>query len=58
MKNYNDLKINALFPRILVVVLVPERITDWLKQTAMRTVPEILCLLGILARNARYRQYN
>ncbi|WP_347566224.1 DUF4365 domain-containing protein [Scytonema sp. UIC 10036] len=33
LKNYNDLKINALVPRILVVVLVPEKITDWLKQT-------------------------
>jgi hypothetical protein len=29
----NDLKINALVPRILVVVLVPEKITDWIKQT-------------------------
>ncbi len=33
LKNYNDLKINALVPRILVVVLVPEKITDWIKQT-------------------------
>ncbi|MEA5507271.1 DUF4365 domain-containing protein [Halotia wernerae UHCC 0503] len=33
LKNYNDLKINALVPRILVVVLVPEKIIDWIKQT-------------------------
>ncbi|BAY95550.1 MULTISPECIES: DUF4365 domain-containing protein [unclassified Tolypothrix] len=33
LKNYNDLKINALVPRILVVVLIPEKITDWIKQT-------------------------
>jgi hypothetical protein len=33
LKNYNDLKVNVLVPRILVVVLVPEKITDWLKQT-------------------------
>ncbi|AFZ25034.1 hypothetical protein Cylst_2840 [Cylindrospermum stagnale PCC 7417] len=39
LKNYNDLRINALVPRILVVVLVPERIADWIKQTE-----EELCL--------------
>ncbi|MBO3460986.1 DUF4365 domain-containing protein [Aetokthonos hydrillicola Thurmond2011] len=39
LKNYNDLRINALVPRILVVVLVPEKVTDWLKQTE-----EELCL--------------
>ncbi|OKH44154.1 hypothetical protein NIES2101_29030 [Calothrix sp. HK-06] len=33
LKNYNDLKINALVPRILVIVLIPEKITDWIKQT-------------------------
>ncbi|WP_407890518.1 DUF4365 domain-containing protein [Scytonema sp. NUACC26] len=33
LKNYNELKINALVPRILVVVLVPDKIIDWLKQT-------------------------
>ncbi|MEH1786699.1 MAG: DUF4365 domain-containing protein [Nostoc sp.] len=33
LKNYNELKINALVPRILVVVLIPEKITDWIKQT-------------------------
>lgn len=39
LKNYNDLRINALVPRILVVVLVPEKITDWIRQTE-----EELCL--------------
>jgi Domain of unknown function (DUF4365) len=33
IKNYNDLRINAFIPRILVLVLVPENIIDWLKQT-------------------------
>ena len=33
IKNYHDLRINSLVPRILVVVLVPEKITDWIKQT-------------------------
>lgn len=33
LKNYNDLRINALVPRILVVVVVPEDITDWLQQS-------------------------
>ncbi|GCL40132.1 hypothetical protein SR1949_52660 [Sphaerospermopsis reniformis] len=39
LKNYHDLRINSLVPRILVVVLVPEKITDWIKQTE-----EELCL--------------
>lgn len=30
LKNYNDLRINTLVPRILVVVLVPENLADWL----------------------------
>lgn len=29
LKNYNDLRVNALVPRILVVVLVPENLADW-----------------------------
>ena len=33
IKNYHDLRINSLVPRILVIVLVPEKITDWIKQT-------------------------
>ena len=33
IKTYHDLRINSLVPRILVVVLVPEKITDWIKQT-------------------------
>ncbi|MBE9233568.1 DUF4365 domain-containing protein [Cuspidothrix issatschenkoi LEGE 03284] len=32
IKNYHDLRIQSLVPRILVVVLVPEKITDWIKQ--------------------------
>ena len=33
LKNYNDLRINTLVPRILVVVLVPENLADWLVQS-------------------------
>jgi len=33
VKNYNDLRRNALVPRILVVVLVPENLEDWLQQS-------------------------
>ena len=39
IKNYHDLRINSLVPRILVIVLVPEKITDWIKQTEVE-----LCL--------------
>jgi hypothetical protein len=39
LKNYNDLKVHPLVPRILVVVLVPKNLADWLKQTE-----EELCL--------------
>ena len=39
IKNYHDLRINSLVPRILVIVLVPEKVTDWIKQTE-----EELCL--------------
>jgi hypothetical protein len=33
LKNYNDLRRNALVPRILVVVLVPENLEEWLQQS-------------------------
>jgi Domain of unknown function (DUF4365) len=33
LKNYNDLRINGLVPRILVVVLVPDNLNDWLQQS-------------------------
>jgi hypothetical protein len=33
VKNYDDLRRNALVPRILVVVLVPENLEDWLQQS-------------------------
>jgi len=33
VKNYNDLRGNALVPRILVVLLVPKNLEDWLKQS-------------------------
>ena len=33
LKNYDDLRINTLVPRILVVVVVPKNLTDWLQQS-------------------------
>jgi len=39
LKNYDDLRISTLVPRILVVVLVPEDLADWLQQQE-----EELCL--------------
>lgn len=33
IKNYNDLRMNCLVPRILVVVLVPDNIDAWLQQS-------------------------
>jgi Domain of unknown function (DUF4365) len=33
VKNYNDLRKNVLVPRILVVVLVPDCLEDWLQQS-------------------------
>lgn len=33
VKNYNDLRVNSQVPRILVVVLLPENIADWLYQS-------------------------
>jgi len=35
IKNYNDLKVNSQVPRILVVVLVPENVEDWLQQSEL-----------------------
>lgn len=33
VKNYNDLIKNVLVPRILVVVLVPDNVEDWVQQS-------------------------
>lgn len=33
LKNYNDLRIDSFVPRLLVVVLVPENIGDWIQQS-------------------------
>jgi hypothetical protein len=33
LKNYDDLRKNCHVPRILIVVLVPEHVPDWLAQT-------------------------
>lgn len=33
LKNYNDLRVESLVPRLLVVVCVPEDINTWTKQT-------------------------
>ena len=50
VKNYNDLRLDALVPRALVVVLVPSRVDDWLTQSeeqlVMRKCGYWLSLLG------------
>ncbi|MEG4224609.1 DUF4365 domain-containing protein [Microcoleus sp. N9_B2] len=33
VKNYNDLRVTAFIPRLLVVVLVPENIGKWIQQS-------------------------
>ncbi len=33
LKNYNDLRINCQIPRILVLVVVPENLADWIQQS-------------------------
>lgn len=39
IKNYNDLRVDAWHPRVLVVLIMPEDEADWLTQS-----PERLCL--------------
>ena len=41
IKNYDDRRVSAIVPRILIVVLMPPEIADWLSQSA-----EQLCLQG------------
>ncbi|MFB2976267.1 DUF4365 domain-containing protein [Microseira sp. BLCC-F43] len=36
LKNYNDLRINTLVPPILVVVLVPDNLNEWLQQSEQK----------------------
>jgi hypothetical protein len=37
LKNYNDLRIETLNPRILILVLVPDNINDWLHHSEAKT---------------------
>ncbi|MGH9967099.1 MAG: DUF4365 domain-containing protein [Pyrinomonadaceae bacterium] len=39
IKNYDDLRVDTIVPRILVVVLVPEDVNSWLRLT-----PDEMCL--------------
>ncbi len=39
MKNYDDLRRQTMVPRILVVLLMPQELDEWVQQT-----PEELCL--------------
>lgn len=34
IKNYEDLRLDAINPRILIVLLMPDHIEDWLSQTS------------------------
>ena len=33
VKNYNDLRVTTFIPRLLIVVLVPENIEEWIQQS-------------------------
>ena len=33
IKNYNDLRIDAINPRILIVLIIPQKTQDWVNQT-------------------------
>jgi len=35
-KNYDDLRVDTVIPRLLFVLVVPEKIEDWLRQTERR----------------------
>lgn len=39
LKNYNDLRLDAINPRILIVLLMPQQVQEWVNQT-----DEELCL--------------
>ena len=39
LKNYNDLRLEAINPRILIVAILPQEVDDWVNQT-----DEELCL--------------
>ena len=53
LKNYNDLRINCQVPRILVVVVVPENLADWIQQSEqemlMKSCAYWVSLRGLLA---------
>ena len=34
VKNYNDLRLEAINPRILIVLVMPESVDDWINQSA------------------------
>jgi hypothetical protein len=55
LKNYNDLRDTVFVPRILVVVLVPDNVADWLVHTeaqlAVRRCGYWLSLRGLPASN-------
>ncbi|KAB8318317.1 DUF4365 domain-containing protein [Tolypothrix campylonemoides VB511288] len=53
LKNYNDLRLDDFaIPRILVVVLIPDNLADWLQQSeqelCMRYCGYWVSLLGML----------
>ncbi|HVX13597.1 MAG TPA: DUF4365 domain-containing protein [Pirellulales bacterium] len=51
LKNYDDLRIESSVPRILVVMLVPEKVSDWLTHSetelAVRRCAYWVSLLGM-----------
>jgi hypothetical protein len=51
IKNYNDLRQESLTPHVLVVVLVPEDVSNWLTQTEDELVMR-RCGYWVSLRNA------
>lgn len=43
MKNYNDLRADSLVPRLLVVLLVPEDVLNWLAQSEDELIMRRCC---------------
>jgi hypothetical protein len=60
IKNYNDLRnINPDDdPLLLIIILVPEKVEDWLQQSETELCSRALCLLDVVAGSTRKQQPN
>ena len=70
LKNYHELRVNTLVPRILVVVVVPDNVNEWLQQSesqlcmrhcgywlSLRGMPDTENLSTVTVRIARSSQF-